>query len=631
MTSSLSCASPVTATSNAITITINPNATPSLSIALTGGSNPACAGAALTFTATPSNGGTPVYQWKVNGTNVGTNSSTYTTSTLTNGQIITCTMTSSLSCASPVTATSNAITITINPNVTPSLSIALIGGSNPACAGAALTFTATPSNGGTPVYQWKINGVNVGTNSPQYSSSTLSTGDSITCLLTSTASCVSAASVTSNSVVITINPLPIVTIGNVSGCSGIPLTLIGNPSGGTFSVANPYLGTSTTYSYSYTNTNGCTAATSAANITIHTTSTNQVQSATACNTYTWPINNQTYTSSGNKIASFINVWGCDSSYTLNLTMLSSSSSTNAISANNNYTWALNGNTYTSSGVYTASAINYQGCDSIITLNLTITIQNLGLSISPKVMLAGPYNTALGLMSDSLRTNNLLPAIEPYSTAPLNFPQISYPGGETVSQSILSINGNNAIVDWIFLELRSAINPTIIVATKRALLQRDGDIVSAADGISPILFPNQVNGDYYLSVKHRNHLGVMTASPLTLSSTTTSINFSSEAPVWINPLIQNPPRKTDGIVRLLYVGDANTNKNVKYNGTSNDKDRVLNTVGTMSPNNIVTGYRIEDVNMDSKVKYNSADNDRTIILNSVGSSTPNTILFQHTPN
>jgi hypothetical protein len=631
MTSSVSCASPVTATSNAITIYINPNITPSVSIALTGGSNPACAGAALTFTATPSNGGTPVYQWKVNGVNVGTNSSTYSTSTLTNGQIITCTMTSSLNCASPVTATSNAITMTINPNVTPSVSIALTGGSNPACAGAALTFTATPSNGGTPVYQWKVNGVNVGINSSQYSSSTLSTGDSITCLLTSTASCVSAASVTSNSIVITINPLPNVTIGNVSGCSGIPLTLIGNPSGGTFSVANPYLGASTTYSYSYTNTNGCTVTTSAANITIHTASTNQAQSATACNTYTWPVNNQTYTSSGNKIASFINVWGCDSSYTLNLTMLSSSSSTNAISANNNYTWAVNGNTYTSSGVYTASAINYQGCDSIITLNLTITIQNLGLSISPKVMLAGPYNTALGLMSDSLRTNNLLPATEPYSTAPLNFPQISYPGGETVSQSILSINGNDAIVDWIFLELRSAINPTIIVATKRALLQRDGDIVSATDGISPILFPNQVNGNYYLSVKHRNHLGVMTASPLTLSSTTTSINFSNEAPVWINPLIQNPPRKTDGIVRLLYVGDANTNKNVKYNGTSNDKDRVLNTVGTMSPNNIVTGYRIEDVNMDSKVKYNSTDNDRTIILNSVGSSTPNTILFQHTPN
>ena len=604
----------------------------SVTIAITSGSNPQCAGASATFTATPSNGGSaPIYQWQVNGINVGTNNPVYTSSSLTNGQVVTCIMTSNLSGVIGSPATSNAITMTVNAITIPSASIAITGGSNPACAGAALTFTATPSNGGTPVYQWKVNGVNVGTNSPQYSSSTLSTGDSITCLLTSTASCVSAASVTSNSVVITINPLPIVTTGNVSGCSGIPLTLIGNPSGGTFSVANPYLGTSTTYSYSYTNTNGCTATTSAANITIHTASTNQVQSASACNTYTWPVNNQTYTSSGNKIASFINVWGCDSSYTLNLTMLSSSSSTNAISANNNYTWALNGNTYTSSGVYTASAINYQGCDSIITLNLTITIQNLGLSISPKVMLAGPYNAALGLMSDSLRTNNLLPTTEPYSTAPLNFPQISYPGGETISQSILSINGNDAIVDWIFLELRSAINPTIIVATKRALLQRDGDIVSATDGISPILFPNQVNGNYYLSVKHRNHLGVMTASPLTLSSTTTSINFSSEAPVWINPLIQNPPRKTDGIVRLLYVGDANTNKNVKYNGTSNDKDRVLNTVGTMSPNNIVTGYRIEDVNMDSKVKYNSADNDRTIILNSVGSSTPNTILFQHTPN
>jgi hypothetical protein len=268
---------------------------------------------------------------------------------------------------------------------------------------------------------------------------------------------------------------------------------------------------------------------------------------------------------------------------------------------------------------------------VITLNLTINMVNPGINLSPKVLLAGPYNAVTGLMSDSLRENHLLPFTEPYSTAPLNFPQISYTGGETVTQAILSVTGNNAIVDWILLEVRSATNPTQVIATKRALLQRDGDVVSATDGVSMVSFPSQNAGNYYVSIKHRNHLGVMTAVPLYLSAVTTVIDFTSSDQVWVNPLILNPPRKVDGTLRLLFVGDANANKSVKYNGYSNDKDQVLNTVGLASPNNIVTGYRLEDVNMDSKVKYNSTDNDRTVILNSVGAGTPNTILFQHTPN
>ncbi len=82
---------PVVSNSNTITMAVNTNVTPSVAIALTTGSNPGCAGSSLTFTATPTNGGTtPAYQWKVNGSNVGTNSATFTTSSLTNGQVVTC-------------------------------------------------------------------------------------------------------------------------------------------------------------------------------------------------------------------------------------------------------------------------------------------------------------------------------------------------------------------------------------------------------------------------------------------------------------------------------------------------------------------------------------------------------------
>jgi hypothetical protein len=76
-------------------VTVNASVTPAVTIT----ANPSgaiCPGTSVTFTANPTNGGTPVYQWKRNGTNVGTNSATYTNPTLANGDVITVTMTTSL-------------------------------------------------------------------------------------------------------------------------------------------------------------------------------------------------------------------------------------------------------------------------------------------------------------------------------------------------------------------------------------------------------------------------------------------------------------------------------------------------------------------------------------------------------
>lgn len=68
---------------------------------------------------------------------------------------------------------------------------------------------------------------------------------------------------------ITVNPLPNVTAVNVSGCAGTSIALSGTPAGGTFSAANPYSGPSTTYTYTYTNGNGCTNTSAPANITVN--------------------------------------------------------------------------------------------------------------------------------------------------------------------------------------------------------------------------------------------------------------------------------------------------------------------------------------------------------------------------
>jgi hypothetical protein len=91
------------------------------------------------------------------------------------------------------------------------------------------------------------------------------------------------------------------------------------------------------------------------------------QSQTACNSYTF--NNQTLTQSGIYFDTLTNSTGCDSIITLNLTIKNSTSTTINQSACNSYTF--NNQTITQSGTYFNTLTNSVGCDSIITLNLTI--------------------------------------------------------------------------------------------------------------------------------------------------------------------------------------------------------------------------------------------------------------------
>jgi hypothetical protein len=86
--------------------------TPSVNIAITSGSNPSCSNNAVVFTATPTNVGTPSYQWKKGSVDVGTNSATYTDDGTTAGSI-TVVMTTSFRCSTIPTATSNIINLEV--------------------------------------------------------------------------------------------------------------------------------------------------------------------------------------------------------------------------------------------------------------------------------------------------------------------------------------------------------------------------------------------------------------------------------------------------------------------------------------------------------------------------------------
>ncbi|SEG50471.1 Por secretion system C-terminal sorting domain-containing protein [Halpernia humi] len=187
------------------TITVNPNLPASVSISASPSAS-ICAGTSVTFTATPTNGGSsPTYQWKVNGANAGTNSPTFSISTLTNNDKVTVVMTSNASpCSVNSPATSNQLTMTVNPNLPASVSISA-SPSTSICAGTSVTFTATPTNGGTaPTYQWKVNNVNAGTNSPTFTTATLANNDKVKVVMTSNASpCSVNSPATSNQLTIT--------------------------------------------------------------------------------------------------------------------------------------------------------------------------------------------------------------------------------------------------------------------------------------------------------------------------------------------------------------------------------------------------------------------------------------------
>lgn len=182
--------------------TVNATVTPSVTI-VNNQPNAVCAGTCITYTATPTNGGTqPTFQWYNNNVLInGQSGATYTGCNLNNGDAIKVVITSNAVCVSPATATSNTITAAINPSVTPAVSI-VSSVPSPICANTCVTFTATPTNGGSqPTYQWHNNNVLInGQSGATYTACNLTANAAIKVVLTSNANCASPSTATSNTI-----------------------------------------------------------------------------------------------------------------------------------------------------------------------------------------------------------------------------------------------------------------------------------------------------------------------------------------------------------------------------------------------------------------------------------------------
>jgi len=131
------------------------------------------------------------------------------------------------------------------------------------CSGSSVTFTATPANGiNSPTYQWQVNGVNAGTNSTTYSTSSLNNGDVVTCILSSNENCVTGSPATSNPVTMLVNTVPVITGTDPTGfCSGSAVTLSASANLGTINwYANSTGGSSLSTGASFT-TSGLNSST----------------------------------------------------------------------------------------------------------------------------------------------------------------------------------------------------------------------------------------------------------------------------------------------------------------------------------------------------------------------------------
>lgn len=217
-----------TGPSGSFTVSTTPVVTSGVSLVRSTPTDTICATTPVTFTATATGGGSsPTYVFRKNGTVVaqGPNSA-YTDYSLSNGDVVSVTMISSLPCVTLSQAKDSLKTFVL-PVITPGISINSVPPTT-LCSGTTLTFTTTTVGGGnSPSYQWYKNGVALGVTTPTYATAALADGDTIQVTMLTTAVCPAFLTAYSNKVGITVASIvnPTITVStSLPGGGGSPYT-----------------------------------------------------------------------------------------------------------------------------------------------------------------------------------------------------------------------------------------------------------------------------------------------------------------------------------------------------------------------------------------------------------------------
>ena len=369
----------------------------------------------------------------------------------------------------------------------PTLSISITSSATTICSGTNVTFNATAVNGGiSPTYQWKKNGVNVGTNNSSYSNNSLVNGDIITCVITTAA----AASATSNSISINVIATSIPTISIISSSSTI-----------------------------------CAGATVFFNAS--------VTNGGSTPSYQWKKN-------GNNVGSNLFSYSDNSlsnNDVINCILTSNANCTlPSIAISNNITMIVN-DSVTPSIIINASMENICSQSNVIFNSI---IQNGG---SNPVFQWKLNNINTGDGSNSYSNSNLVPGDSISCEMTSNVPCFSSPivSSNTITMTCVTsitlnlkifIDGyydnsnhtmipllyntgnstNNLEVDTITVELHSASSPYSMIESSKGILKVDGTC-------SVVYSPDRFGLPYYIVLKHRNALETWSKIPIVLDTIT----------------------------------------------------------------------------------------------------------------
>jgi hypothetical protein len=255
----------------------------------------------------------------------------------------------------------------------------------------------------------------------------------------------------------------------------------------------------------------------------------------------------------------------------------------------------------------------------------------------RISLQGAYNATTGLMSDALRVANTIPITQPYSSGmSTRFTRVGvYDGSVSVNEGVPNTavfdvaTAADDIVDWVYISLNDGTTPATKLQTRAALVQRDGDVVEYNPltlAYEPVRMPIDADGNYHLTVGHRNHLSIRTpVSQLLQDNTTKAYNFTTaQAQAFQNGAIltNSAMANITGAFPTfaLWGGNVNANSNVRYSAAANDNLALLTLVGGNTGAVLNGQYSLGDVNMNSVVRYSAGGNDNLALLTVLGGNT-----------
>lgn len=294
----------------------------------------------------------------------------------------------------------------------------------------------------------------------------------------------------------------------------------------------------------------------------------------------------------------------------------------------------------------------------LTINIKVFLEGSVFQTSPTK--PTEYADGLPLMRDNLRVSEFngarnIPNLNPYkipvsdanNNGPLGYdftPSFSHIGtGSSASKfdtitnpsTIFAVTGKNAIVDWVFVELRSKTDNTQILSSRAGLLKRNGHVVDL-DGIHGLRFPGTNVDDYYVVIRHHSHLGAMSKFAQTPTQLFDIVNFTTSAlPTFdFGTTHQNPVDYTglaqksstvhgiDGLPPgyfALWAGDFDGNGKIKLDNPGDDMGPLQFNVVNYPTNTALNanydfayGYLAGDYDMNGKCKFDNPDDDKNYL-------------------